>query len=110
MKTLKISDVQFEIICHPEHVQVKGNAVASGDDDFDKKVENKIIRQLENGNTWAWCTVEVKATYKSLEASDFLGCCSYKHEKDFMSGGYYEQMKETAFDALKTKFDDLVKD
>jgi hypothetical protein len=110
-KQLKINDVSFQIYAINEDVPVKGNAIASGDDAFDRKVENRIIRELENGNVWAWCTVEVKAIYKELSASDYLGCCSYKHEKDFMKkGGYYHGMKERAFDELKKKVDEILND
>ena len=92
-----IDQVNFSVIVHPEEIPVRGNAIASGDDRADKRAEDSIIRQLENGNNWAWCTVEVKATWKSFSASDYLGCCSYKSQKDFEKGGYFQDMKEQAF-------------
>lgn len=93
MRELTADDIEITILCHPEHVPVKGNALASGDNEFDAKCERKIIRDLENGNEWAWCTAEVRGEFNGLSASDYLGCCSYRNEKDFVkNSGYYEDM------------------
>ena len=62
---------------------VRGNALASGDDAYDKKVEDEILERLDNGDVWAWAVVEVRAGYGDLSASDYLGACSYESEKDF---------------------------
>jgi hypothetical protein len=97
-----IDQIEFELIVHEESTPIKGNALASGDDATDKKQERMIERQLANGNSWAWCCVQMKGTYKGLEASDYLGCCSYKSQKDFERDGYYQDMKTTVFaDILK---------
>lgn len=99
-RNIPIEDVTFEIICHPEETQIEGNAMASGNEDHDRKVEQDIQDQLESGNEWAWCTVQVRASYDEQSASEYLGCCSYESEEDFKKGGYYEDMKETALAAL----------
>lgn len=99
-----IDQVEFTIECHEEHIPVRGNALASGDDKQDKRVEDSIIRSLNNGNPWSWCTVEVTASYNGLQGTDTLGCCSYKSEKDFIkNSGYYEDMKQQAYDELIEK-------
>lgn len=108
MKKLTIDMVEFEIILHNEDQPVRGNAIASGDDKYDTKVENRIIKQLESGNLWAWCVVEVKATFEDLEASDYLGGCSYRNQRDFEKGGYYEDMKDRAFEALSAKVEKII--
>lgn len=94
-----INDVDFEILVHPEDTPVEGNASAI-DEETDEQIANNIYEQLDNGNIWAWCTVEVKASYKGISASDYLGCCSYKDEADFKNDGYYKDMKQIAFDNL----------
>ena len=95
-----IDQVNFELIAHEEHVPVKGNAIASGDAKYDARVENKIIKQLDSGNIWAWCTVEVRGTYKGITESDYLGCCSYKSEKDFKKDLYYLDMQRECFNRI----------
>lgn len=105
METIKvklpaISEVVFTTSIEPEYIEIRGNAMASGDDQVDKAYEDEIIRQLENGNEWAWCAVKVTAKWKGLEASNYLGGCSYKDEQDFMNCGYYEDMKLEAFISL----------
>lgn len=92
-----IKQVEFAIEALPEYIPIKGYAIASGDPEFDAKVENDIAEQLEI-NIWAWCTVKVTATWKGLEGTDYLGGCSYKSEKDFMeNSGYYLGMRGYAY-------------
>lgn len=102
-----IDEVEFQIITHNEDLPVKGNAIASGDDAQDKEVEDEIIERLENGDIWAWCCVEVVAKWRGMKGNDFLGGCSYQDEKDFMSDGYYEDMKKVAYAALISEIEEL---
>jgi len=103
----EIKDVEFTLTCHPEDTQVRGN-VSAIDPETDKRLEDGIIRQLNNGNVWAWCIVEIKAKWKGLEGIDILGGCSYKSEKDFIkNSGYYEDMKQTAYNDLISNLEEL---
>jgi hypothetical protein len=88
------SQIEYLIECLPEDIQIEGNAMASGDADDDKRVEDSIREQLNNGNEWAWCTVKVTAFIPGtgIEGTDYLGCCSYKSESDFKRDGYYKDM------------------
>ena len=89
------STMEIQIILHDEHIPIEGNAVDSGDTDFDAKVNAGIIERLDMGQLWAWCTVEVKVTIDGFTANDYLGCCSYDNEQEFKAGGYYDDMVET---------------
>ncbi|MEJ7644243.1 MAG: hypothetical protein WKF87_06590 [Chryseolinea sp.] len=101
IKLPTIDQINFELIAEYESMPVKGNAMASGDEKVDKKVEDSIIRRINNGNVWAWAAVELKGTYKGLEFSDHLGCCSYKSKADFKQpGGYYDDMKQVVYDGI----------
>lgn len=100
MRDLTEDDVTFSVECLPEHEDVRGNAMASGDDDVDQAVEDEIMDQLCRGNDWAWCCVRVVASWEGFHASDYLGCCSYASEADFLSGDYYSDMRATALDNL----------
>jgi len=93
--------ITYTIECLPEDIEVRGNAAVSGDDAFDKEVEDSILADLERGNDWAWCFVCVTASLTvdnfTFTGTDNLGCCSYKSEKDFCKpGGYFDSMKEQA--------------
>lgn len=92
-----IEQVDFDLICENEYTPIKGNALVSGNDDEDREAEAEIFRQIAEGNGWAWCAVEVKAKWRGIEGSDYLGCCSYKSEDDFKKDGYYTDMKREAY-------------
>ena len=71
--------IEFNIEILPEdYIEVRGNAMASGDDAFDKECEDKILKRLEQGDIYAWCIITVKATIDgiNLEGTDHLGCVS----------------------------------
>lgn len=92
------------LVAEYEQEQVKGNAVASGDDAFDKKVEDEILRRLRDGDVWAWCCVTVRAEWHGFMGYDVLGCVSEKSEESFKKGsGYYAGMVANAKADLKQK-------
>lgn len=95
--------VEYDIEVLPEDTPVRGNVVASGDDDFDRQVEDNIIERLEGDDIWAWCTVRVVARLGDLEGEAYLGCCSYAGEDDFRAGGYFEDLRIEALDRLHTE-------
>ena len=88
--------IRYQIEIEQDDIPVRGNAIASGDNATDKAVEDEIIKRLDNGDTWAWCSVCVVAEAGGVEGRAYLGACSYKDEEDFRAGGYYEQMQEEA--------------
>jgi hypothetical protein len=102
MTTLTTKDVDFEIFCEPEEMQIRGNCMASGDDAEDEDCALWIENELAGGNEWAWCSVRVTASWNGLEAHDYLGGCSYACKKDFTAeGGYFDDMKAQAFALLQ---------
>lgn len=92
--------IRYHIEIEQDDISVRGNAIASGDNATDKAVEDEIIKRLDNGDTWAWCSVCVVAEAGGVEGRAYLGACSYKDEEDFRAGGYYEQMQKEAKDDL----------
>ena len=111
--TFDITDAEIHLIAEYDHIPVRGNAIVSGDDDFDKSVEDELIERLNDGDVWAWASVEV---YASVEIggvtvqgdSEYLGCCSYRDESDFVNNsGYYDDMKATALESLIEKVNSL---
>jgi hypothetical protein len=95
-------EVEYRVFASMEEIAVRGNVLASGDDAADKACEDEIIRRLEQGDVWAWASVNVRAIWRGFQGNDYLGGCSYKNEDDFTQpGGYYDDMKEEALADLK---------
>jgi hypothetical protein len=109
IKQLTPNDVTITVTAEPEQMPVRGNAIVSDDPKKDKRVEDRIIRRLDNGDIWAWCSVEIKCEYEGLTAEDYLGGCSYKNERDFIKhSGYYNDMVRTCIMDLQKQLEELV--
>lgn len=101
--TLASAGVVVELFCEDEPVAIEGNASAIGPDE-DEETNAWIRAQLDAGNDWAWCTAHVRVTYRGILVADtYLGCCSYKGEEDFKSGGYYDDMVSECLDEVNAK-------
>lgn len=101
-----------EIQADQEDLAVLGNAMASGDDVFDREVEDAIIERLDKGDIWAWASVSVRVSIvvddEEFEAFDFLGCCSYHSEEDFRNNsGYFDDMCHTCLADLGRRIKSL---
>ncbi len=81
--------VQFEIEVVADDTPVRGNALASGDDAEDKRVEDEIIERLNQGDIAAWCGVVVKAVCvikgERFEGQASIWACSYASEEEAIS-------------------------
>lgn len=101
LRELTAGEVEFVTVCHPEDVPIEGNASAWDDEKANRRLVKWIEKQLDNGNQWAWCCVEVVAKWRTWKGRDTLGCCSYKGEKDFCrNDGYWPDMKAEALERL----------
>jgi hypothetical protein len=104
MRKLTEKDVTFSVSVEQDDIPVRGNAVASGDDRFDKECEDEILNRLRRNDVWAWARVTVTATWNRYTGHAGLGACSYKDEAEFREpGGYYDDMKQEALDALNAE-------
>ena len=90
---------EIEIEALPEHASIDGNCSAL-DEEANKEAARWVRQELDNGNQWAWCVAKVTVSYQEVEASSYLGCCSYKSQEDFMIGGYYVDMLQEAIEEL----------
>jgi hypothetical protein len=94
--------IDYEIIVHNEDFPPEGNAIDSGDLEFDNKYISELNDRLGRGDIWAWCCVEVKCILNDEEGeplvsgSAYLGGCSYDNETDFRNCVYYSDMQEEA--------------
>lgn len=104
--------ITFRLMIEQDDTPVRGNAIASGDNEEDTRVENEILERLRNGDTWAWASTKCTATVDGLdevEGVDYLGGCSYRDTKDFIQpGGYWDDMKAAALADLRGQLERAV--
>ena len=92
---IKKEEITFTVECLAEDIPIEGNVLASGDDEEDRMAEEAIRKDLDLGNPWAWCCIKVTGRWEGLAMVDYLGCCSFSSEQDFMEGsGCYEDMTD----------------
>ena len=96
---VKRRECEITIECEPSDLQIEGNASAI-DPEQDERTYRYIRRHLDRGNTWAWCTVIVRATWGGFEGRSVLGGCSYPSERAFKRGGYWPDMVAEAIAEL----------
>lgn len=103
MKRIKRQDCTITVTAEQDHIPVRGNAMASGDDAVDSEVEDEIIERLNNGDVWAWALVTVTVEFESLKAAESVGGCSYENEEDFKKNGGYDDMVDICLAELNKK-------
>jgi hypothetical protein len=97
LRKLTRDDVVINVFAIADDLEVEGNASVSGDDNYDRLIEEEINLRLWAGDVWAWANVEVRVSWRHLEGSDYLGACSYKNEQDFIENScYYDEMVNSA--------------
>lgn len=103
--------ITYKLCAEQDDISVRGNALVSGDDDVDKKCEDRILARLDDGDVWAWVSVHVTAEIEGIEVEgdDYLGGCSYASYKNFIRcNDYWIDMKANAKADLLSKISDLV--
>lgn len=68
MKRITKDMVTFKIVVDQDQTPVRGNVADTGDSRWDTHIENGILEALDLGNTLAWGTVTVTASFFHLEA------------------------------------------
>lgn len=100
---LTAKEVSFKLEKEPETIPVRGNAICSGDEDFDQYWEEEISKQVKLGGEWAWVCVTVTAEFEGQIGVCVLEKCHYFSEEDFRQNGEYEEMKQEALANLNYK-------
>lgn len=106
MRTITENEVTIRVTAELDHIPVRGNAMASGDDAADRECEDEILARLDDGDVWAWACVTVRATWTAPSGREYVGvdhlsACCYANEADFrQEGGYFRDMVATALDDL----------
>lgn len=103
-----IPDVSIKLEVRMSDIPVKGNAMASGDDKYDAKVEKQILDRLGSGDISAWFDALVTVSIEwsddtddyEYSGTDSLGCCNYTSIKQFIKAGdYFKDMVDNAWDS-----------
>src|ERR1700692_675881 len=89
---ITLTDLTVTLQVEQDDIAVRGNAMASGDEAYDKEGEDGILARLDRGDVWAWACVKVTVAGYGCEGTDYLGCCNYADEQDFRKGGYFDDM------------------
>jgi len=116
MRTITKDDVEITVRAEQDEIEVRGNALASGDDAADRECEDEILARLERGDVWAWAAVTVRVTWtapsgRQYRGEDHLGACSYRDERDFREpGGYFDDMVGEALSRLNVELAELAED
>ena len=115
------TEIDYEVEVEQDETEIRGNAIASGDDEGDREVEDALIDRVNRGDVWAWACVRVIATIEGTDLrgeSSWLGGCSYDSTRDFIDSkftitdtatgevthrGYYDDMCDEARDDLISK-------
>ena len=106
-------NIHIEVIAEPDHFSVRGNAIDSGDADYDRVIEDAIFERLEQGDVWAWASVEVYAWADVggvivRSDSEYLGGCCYEDAAEFVKvSGYYDDMAGAARSNLLAKIESM---
>lgn len=74
--------IHYRVLVEPETLSVRGNAVCSGDREFDLEVEEEILSDLDAGHVEVWCMLRVEAWLDSEFSAGprgvaYLGACSF---------------------------------
>lgn len=96
MRAVIAREATVTLTCAAEDLQIEGNALASGNDEWDREQEQWIRDQLDGGNEWAWCCARVDVEWEGFKETEYLGACSYKSRADFIACGERETMASEA--------------
>lgn len=107
-KLRKDDGVVFGFTIEGEDTPLKGNVLASGDEEEDRLAEQHIHDALRRGNQWAWCCIRVTARWQGFTGVDSLGCCSFASREDFALSGELEHMEECALHDLNAQLQAMV--
>lgn len=108
MRDLTIDDIKINLLASYSDIAIRGNAIDSGDIEFDRQTENRLINAVNAGNIWAWCDVMINAEFKGLVSDpEHLGACSYFSEAEFKASGYYTDMVNAVLSDLNNKIKEI---
>jgi len=102
-----VDQVEYQLhIAQEELTEVRGNAMASGDDAADKAYEDEILARLERDDLLAWCCLQVTARWRHYSAQACLGAYSFAEgvgDPEQAAADEFAQLKQDAYDFLNAQ-------
>lgn len=92
MRQLTKDEVEFTVELESEYTEVRGNVLASGDDEEDKAAEDEILDRLNRDDLSAWCCIVIKAEWNGHTGATNLGCVSLEETN---TGSECQQLTES---------------
>ena len=82
----------------------------SPDWDFENEEDRAdTLRKIDNGSL-LWFVAKVTASKNGIDlATDYLGGCCYESVAEFLTGGYYEDMRSTVVNDAREAIKGLLK-
>lgn len=98
-RLLTPDEVEFEVDLQVDDLSLRGNVQASGDAQQDREAEEWVLRELQRGNEYAWCSATVYARWGGYEGFTSLGAISCRSEAEF-NDIFLPELKARALDDL----------
>jgi hypothetical protein len=113
IRKVRADEVEFDYDVSEDGDDVRGNVMASGDDEADAKAENEVIVRLAQGDIWAWCSIKTTATWTAPNGTKLVGTLwvgghSFKDREQFESGDELRDYRVEALDDLNTRIRDTL--
>lgn len=93
MRRIEAHEVTVEIRLRDEEESARDTEKRHG---YEPGFADTVEAMEAKHGQWGWCTVELVVKWEGLEASTYLGQCSYASEEDFLQCNYFKSMLNEA--------------
>lgn len=107
IKKEKRGPILITVYTEPEEIPIRGNAISSGDTEFDRQAEDDIIKRYNAGDELAWCQVRVEAEARGFKHIEYLGACSFESQNDIATDEILPDMANEAVNGLKKDLQEI---
>lgn len=99
LRKLTLDEVKVTFTMEHEFTSPK-EIYSSGDEESEEAILKWLDDEEFKGNQYAWFSAKVTVSWNSFSRTEYLGCCSYESEKDFLESDCYHGLVEECLDRL----------